>query len=73
MTAKHIIRAWKDEDYRASLSQSERSVLPRNPAGQYNLSDNDLQLVTGGFIHTIPVRQCLSSAGSCAPPPLPQC
>ncbi len=29
-----IIRAWKDEDYRSSLSEEERNQLPENPAGQ---------------------------------------
>ncbi len=29
-----IIRAWKDEDYRSSLSEEERNRLPENPAGQ---------------------------------------
>jgi len=29
-----IIRAWKDEAYRASLSKEERAMLPENPAGE---------------------------------------
>ncbi len=29
-----IVRAWKDEEYRASLSAEERALLPENPAGQ---------------------------------------
>lgn len=34
-----IIRAWKDEDYRASLSDAERAQLPENPAGLMELTD----------------------------------
>jgi mersacidin/lichenicidin family type 2 lantibiotic len=37
-----IIRAWKDESYRLSLSAAERALLPENPAGPVELSDADL-------------------------------
>ena len=33
MSNDDIIRAWKDEDYRDSLSEEQRSQLPENPAG----------------------------------------
>ena len=48
MKTNHIVRAWKDEDYRLSLSESERSLMPQNPAGIVELSDSALRLVTGG-------------------------
>jgi len=31
-----IIRAWKDEAYRSSLSDEERCALPENPVGELN-------------------------------------
>ena len=34
MSKIDIIRAWKDEAYRQSLSEAERTRLPENPAGQ---------------------------------------
>ena len=37
-----IIRAWKDEEYRLSLSDAERATLPDHPAGLIELSDADL-------------------------------
>ena len=43
-----ITRAWTDEDYRLSLSASERALLPANPAGPAELSDDDLAAVLGG-------------------------
>jgi mersacidin/lichenicidin family type 2 lantibiotic len=43
-----IIRAWKDEAYRMSLSQAERAALPANPAGEIELSEADLDHVVGG-------------------------
>ncbi len=44
-----IIRAWKDEEYRNSLSEEQRSQLPENPAGMIELSDEDLGSVVGGY------------------------
>jgi mersacidin/lichenicidin family type 2 lantibiotic len=40
---KEIIRAWTDEEYRLSLSEEERALLPDNPAGLPELSDPDLE------------------------------
>lgn len=48
MTEIDIIRAWKDAAYRNSLSESERALLPENPAGLIELSDADL-MVAGGY------------------------
>jgi mersacidin/lichenicidin family type 2 lantibiotic len=44
----NIIRAWKDEEYRMSLSDEERSLLPDNPAGPMELSDAELDSIVGG-------------------------
>lgn len=42
-----IVQAWKDESYRASLSDEQLSTLPANPAGE--LTDAELGTVAGGF------------------------
>jgi mersacidin/lichenicidin family type 2 lantibiotic len=42
-----IIRAWKDEEYRNSLSSEEQAMLPANPAGALELSDADLEGIHG--------------------------
>lgn len=69
MKANHIIRAWKDEDYRLGLSESERSLVPQNPAGVVELSDKDLRRVTGGW--TSDTCVCLTTpVNSCVRPPL---
>jgi mersacidin/lichenicidin family type 2 lantibiotic len=47
-----IVRAWKDEEYRNSLSEEQRAQLPENPAGTGELSDTDLENVAGGKNHT---------------------
>ena len=48
MSHSEIIRMWKDEDFRASMSESAKAKLPAHPAGLINLSDADLDDVAGG-------------------------
>jgi len=48
MSYREIIRAWKDEEYRLSLSEEQRTVLPEHPAGLIELEDADLENATGG-------------------------
>jgi mersacidin/lichenicidin family type 2 lantibiotic len=47
MNSEQTIRAWKDEDYRLSLSALELSALPEHPAGLIELSDTDINTVAG--------------------------
>jgi mersacidin/lichenicidin family type 2 lantibiotic len=42
MLTTHIIRAWKDEEYRMSLSQEQLALLPEHPSGMIDLTDEDL-------------------------------
>jgi mersacidin/lichenicidin family type 2 lantibiotic len=42
-----IIRAWKDAEYRANMSDAERAGLPAHPAGLIDLSDEELASVQG--------------------------
>ena len=51
-----IIRAWKDRNYRDSLSKADRATLAANPAGSDELSDEALKAVAGG-VATITVQQ----------------
>lgn len=45
-----IVRAWKDENYRQSLSDEERGMTPANPVGEVELADDSLQSIYGtGF------------------------
>ncbi|MBD2244957.1 mersacidin/lichenicidin family type 2 lantibiotic [Nostoc sp. FACHB-888] len=48
MSSLDIIRAWKDEDYRLSLSDSQRALLPDSPVGLVELSDLDMGSLAGG-------------------------
>ena len=48
MSRENVIRAWKDPEYRASLSSAERSALPEHPAGLVELEPVELNRVAGG-------------------------
>ncbi len=48
MSHVDVIRAWKDADYRRSLSDAQRAALPANPAGRIELTAADLEAVSGG-------------------------
>ena len=52
MTIKNIIQAWTDEEYRLSLSEAERALLPDNPAGQIELAETGLQGASGVKVKT---------------------
>jgi mersacidin/lichenicidin family type 2 lantibiotic len=43
-----IIRPWKDEEHRLSLSEAEQAQLPAHPAGFIDLTGAQLQAVAGG-------------------------
>jgi mersacidin/lichenicidin family type 2 lantibiotic len=61
-----IIRAWKDEEYRASLTDAERAQLPANPAGLIELEENELRAIAGagthGGCHTVTYPFCCRTA-----------
>lgn len=53
MSQLDTIRAWKDEAFRSSLSPEQQALLPEHPAGQVELSDNELEAVAGGVTKTV--------------------
>jgi mersacidin/lichenicidin family type 2 lantibiotic len=52
MSHNNIIRAWKDEEYRRSLTEAERAVLPEHPGGFVDLGDADLAVIQGGMLNS---------------------
>jgi len=61
-----VIRAWRDEDYRADLSEAQRAGLPQHPAGMVALSDAGLQRVIGGVLHaTAAPQRCTEFTNNC--------
>jgi mersacidin/lichenicidin family type 2 lantibiotic len=68
MSKIDVVRAWKDEGYRAGLSADQRETLPDNPAGVVDLSDVQQSEVNGGFILTYAVTfvfNCISFDVTC--------
>jgi mersacidin/lichenicidin family type 2 lantibiotic len=67
MKKENIIRAWKDEAYRMSLSEAERALLPASPVGAIELSDAQLRDVTGGMRNNtaVSICHCLTVALAC--------
>ena len=43
-----VVRAWKDEEYRASLTDAQQAVLPAAPAGYVELNDSELDEIWAG-------------------------
>ena len=49
MAHEDIVKAWKDEEYRLSLSDEARTQLPLHPAGMLELTDEALDdLIANG-------------------------
>jgi mersacidin/lichenicidin family type 2 lantibiotic len=48
MESMTVIRAWKDNEYRSTLSDAELALLPAHPAGLTELTDGELAEVAGG-------------------------
>jgi mersacidin/lichenicidin family type 2 lantibiotic len=48
MLLDRIIRAWKDPEYRLNLSEEDQALLPENPAGAIELTDDELDMAVGG-------------------------
>ena len=48
MKKTDILRAWRDADYYASLSNEQRAALPANPAALPEVQDDVLGSVAGG-------------------------
>jgi len=66
-----IIRAWKDEEYRESLSAEQKAQLPANPAGLIELTDEDMSSMSGGMAaashpecHTETCHMCCEASAS---------
>ena len=64
-----IVRAWRDEEYRNSLTAEERASLPENPAGLATVDDSSLRSVTGGatlrLCGTTPAWSCVQPGQQC--------
>ncbi|HSS77277.1 MAG TPA: mersacidin/lichenicidin family type 2 lantibiotic [Thermoanaerobaculia bacterium] len=65
-----VVRAWRDEEYRNSLTEQDRAGLPENPAGVAMVDDSALRTVNGGavtqhFCGTTFVDSCVKPGQQC--------
>jgi len=51
MSYEQIIHAWKNLEYRLSLSDAEGTLLPDHPAGLTELTAQDMEPVLGGGVY----------------------
>jgi mersacidin/lichenicidin family type 2 lantibiotic len=58
MKRENIIRAWKDEAYRLSLTEEELAQVPENPAGVLELDDPALAGASGGMWVSTAIEKC---------------
>ncbi len=71
-----IVRAWKDTAYHASLSDEEQAQLPISPAGESELSEADLEVISGGHHGgggTQVILNSLATAAACLQSELAPC
>jgi mersacidin/lichenicidin family type 2 lantibiotic len=47
MNTDQIVKSWKDEDYMSTLGAAEQALLPENPVGLMELSDEELLGING--------------------------
>jgi mersacidin/lichenicidin family type 2 lantibiotic len=62
-----LARAFKDEDYYLSLTESERASLPVHPAAMIEVSEDELRAVTGA------TAEACTTSGWCSPCPPINC
>jgi mersacidin/lichenicidin family type 2 lantibiotic len=64
-----VVRAWRDEEYRNSLTEQEQAGLPENPAGLATVDDTALRNTTGALsLHctgTTFVDSCVKPGQQC--------
>jgi mersacidin/lichenicidin family type 2 lantibiotic len=60
MNRVDVVRAWRDADYRATLTPAQRSTLPGHPAGPIELDDEQLYLAASGALRPDTCGGCAS-------------
>jgi mersacidin/lichenicidin family type 2 lantibiotic len=65
MSNVDIVRAWKDAAYRESLTEEQRALVPANPAGIIELTDDELGSISGGVAAIVEAGGTGTGGGSC--------
>ena len=78
MAKVDIVRAWKDSQYRETLTNKQLQGLPGNPAGLIELDDMSLDMAAGngtqrlqtrGCCNGLTAKTCVTKGCGCKPPP----
>lgn len=56
-------RAWKDPEYRASLSAEQLAALPASPVGGVELTESELAVIDGGTATPVCIPVVTAAAG----------
>ena len=59
MTTQEIVRSWRDDEYRASLNSNDLALVPENPVGLLELSDQELAGTDAGTLSTISIASTI--------------
>lgn len=62
MTHVDVVRAWKSDAYRDSLTEDQLAMLPAHPAGIAELSEAELMDANGGLSPAAAAYSFLASA-----------
>jgi len=67
MKKEMIVRAWKDPEYRAHLSEEQRAALPESPSGRSiaELGEAELADIYGGKLRFEPTEHPRCNTGWC--------
>ena len=61
-----VIRAWKDEDFRAGLTEAQLSLLPAHPSGAIEFHESAYETGSIGHGHTAHcTRACTRNCSQC--------
>jgi mersacidin/lichenicidin family type 2 lantibiotic len=50
MNTDQIVKSWKDDEYAQSLGAAEQALLPENPVGLIELTDEELLGINGASV-----------------------
>ena len=65
MKKETLIRAWRDEEFRASLSAAELAELGEHPVGLLDVDDDVLRSVSAGGGRSTPAFSCMPPGQIC--------
>ena len=66
MDVRKTIQAWKDEDYRGTLSAQDLTEIQETPVGVVELDEADLEFIGGGDTESFFTLGCCPASTGCS-------